>query len=46
MSGGVPCERTFKNLFNLIRSESLWELLKQTADLVRERITGEEFPTR
>jgi predicted transposase YbfD/YdcC len=41
MSGGVPCERTFKNLFNLIKPESMEELLKQTADLVRERISRE-----
>ena len=41
MSGGVPCERTFKNLFNLIRPESMEELLRQTAELVRERIGGE-----
>ena len=41
MSGGVPCERTFKDLFNLIKSESMEGLLMQTADFVRERILGE-----
>lgn len=41
MSGGVPCERTFKDLFNLMQPESMEELLIQTADLVRERISGE-----
>jgi hypothetical protein len=37
MSGGVPCERTFKDLFNAINPEAMEELLKQTADFVRER---------
>ena len=41
MSGGVPCERTFKDLFNLIQPESMEKLLIQTADFVRERISGE-----
>jgi predicted transposase YbfD/YdcC len=41
MSGGVPCERTFKNLFNLINPESMEKLLIQTADLVRERVSRE-----
>lgn len=41
MSGGVPCERTFKNLFNLIKPESMEGLLMQTADLVREKFSGE-----
>jgi hypothetical protein len=37
MSGGVPCERTFKDLFNIIKPEAMEGLLKETADLVRER---------
>ena len=41
MSGGVPCERTFKNLFNLINPESMENLLIQTADFVRERVLRE-----
>lgn len=38
MSEGVPCERTFKNIFNLINPDSMEGLLKETADLVRERL--------
>jgi predicted transposase YbfD/YdcC len=37
MSGGIPCERTFKTLFNFINPESMEELLRQTADLLREK---------
>jgi len=29
MSGGVPCERTFKDLFHLIKPESMEKLLVQ-----------------
>lgn len=41
MSAGVPCERTFKNIFNFINPESMESLLIKTADFVRERRAGE-----
>lgn len=41
MSGGIPCERTFKDLFNLIKPESMEKLLIQTANFVRERVSQE-----
>lgn len=41
MSPGVPTERTFKNIFNLIRPEVMEELLRNVASLVRERMPGE-----
>jgi predicted transposase YbfD/YdcC len=41
MSSGVPCERTFKNLFSAIRPECMERLLVDTADLIRERIPRE-----
>ena len=41
MSGGVPCERTFKDLFNLINPAAMEDLLTQTARLVRKKISRE-----
>lgn len=41
MSGGVPCERTFKNIFNIIKPEAIECLLIQMADLVREKKNGD-----
>ena len=38
MAAGVPCERTFKNIFCLIKPERMEELLRQAADYLRERI--------
>lgn len=38
MSGGIPCERTFKDLFNLLKPGAMEILLIHTADLVRERL--------
>lgn len=41
MSGGVPCERTFKNLFNAIKPEAMEQALRDIAALIREKIPGE-----
>jgi hypothetical protein len=41
MSSGVPCERTFKNLFSAIRPECMESLLVNTADLMREKTPKE-----
>ena len=41
MSGGIPCERTFKNLFNAIKPEALEQALRDIASLIREKIPGE-----
>ena len=41
MSGGIPCERTFKNLFNTIKPEALEQALRDIAALIREKIPGE-----
>lgn len=41
MSGGIPCERTFKNLFNAIKPEAMEQALRDIAALIREKIPGE-----
>lgn len=41
MSGGIPCERTFKNLFNAIKPEAMEQALRDIAALVREKIPRE-----
>ena len=41
MSGGVPCERTFKNIFNALKPEVLEELLREVSAIIREK-TGQE----
>ena len=41
MSEGIPCERTFKNLFNAIKPEAMEEALRDIAALIREKIPGE-----
>ncbi len=41
MSGGIPCERTFKNLFNAIKPQAMERTLRDVAALIREKIPGE-----
>jgi predicted transposase YbfD/YdcC len=41
MSSGIPCERTFKNLFNAIKPEAMETALRDIAALMRDRIPGE-----
>mgnify|MGYP003440891063 FL=1 len=41
MSGGIPCERTFKNLFNAIKPEAMEQALRDIAELIRKKIPGE-----
>jgi predicted transposase YbfD/YdcC len=41
MSSGVPCERTFKNTFNVIKPEALEWALQKLSELIRERIPQE-----
>lgn len=37
MSAGVPCERTFKDIFNAIKPEALEEALQRLSELIRKR---------
>lgn len=41
MSSGVPCERTFTNIFNVIKPEALEQALQKLSELIRERIPQE-----
>jgi predicted transposase YbfD/YdcC len=41
MSSGVPCERTFTNVFNAIKPESLEEALQKLSGLIREKVSQE-----
>jgi predicted transposase YbfD/YdcC len=41
MSSGVPCERTFTNIFNAITPEALEDALQKVSNLMRERIPQE-----
>jgi predicted transposase YbfD/YdcC len=41
MSGGVPCERTFKNIFNILKPEILEKALQKFSSLLREKIPQE-----
>jgi len=34
MSGGIPCERTLKNLFNTIKPEAMEQALRDIAALI------------
>lgn len=41
MTSGVPCERTFKDLFNLIRPEIMERTLQEVSSLIRDKIAQE-----
>jgi predicted transposase YbfD/YdcC len=41
MSAGVPCERTFKNVFNALKPEALEKALQELSSLLREKIPKE-----
>ena len=41
VSGGVPCERTFKNIFNAIKTEFLEKALQELSAMLREKIPQE-----
>ena len=41
MSEGIPCERTFKNLFNTIKPEAMEQALRDIATLIPKKIPGE-----
>jgi predicted transposase YbfD/YdcC len=41
MSGGVPCERTFKNIFNTLKPDALEQALRELSSLLRERMPNE-----
>lgn len=41
MSGGIPCERTFKNLFNTIKPKAMEQALRDIAAFIRDKIPGE-----
>ena len=41
MSSGIPCERTFTNIFNIIKPEFLEEALQKLSELIRERLPQE-----
>jgi predicted transposase YbfD/YdcC len=41
MSSGIPCERTFKNIFNSLKTETLEEALRDFSSLLREKIPQE-----
>jgi predicted transposase YbfD/YdcC len=41
MSSGIPCERTFKNIFNIINPAALEGALQQLSELIRERMPQE-----
>jgi predicted transposase YbfD/YdcC len=41
MTSGVPCERTFKDVFNLIRPEVMEQLLQEVAAQIREKLPQE-----
>jgi len=41
VSKGVPCERTFINIFNVISSDTLESALRDLSSLIRENITHE-----
>lgn len=43
MSNGVPCERTFKNIFNSIDPKGLEKTLRDLASLIRKRIPLERI---
>jgi predicted transposase YbfD/YdcC len=41
MSAGIPCERTFTNIFNVIKPEALEIALQKLSGLIRERVPQE-----
>jgi hypothetical protein len=41
MSSGVPCERTFTNIFNIVKPKALEQALQKLSELIRKR-----FPKR
>ncbi len=41
MSGGIPCERTFKNIFNTLKPEILEMSLQELSSLLREKTPQE-----
>ena len=41
ISGGIPCERTFKNRFNTLKPEILEMSLQELSSLLREKIPQE-----
>lgn len=41
MTSGIPCERTFKNIFNSLKPEALEESLREFSLLLREKIPQE-----
>ena len=41
MSGGIPCERTFKNIFNVLKPEMLEKSLQELSVLLRKKIPQE-----
>lgn len=41
ISAGVPCERTFKNVMNIINPEALEKILKDTSSNFREKVPQE-----
>jgi predicted transposase YbfD/YdcC len=41
MTSGVPCERTFKDLFNLIHPEVMEKTLQDVSSLLREKMSQE-----
>src|SRR5476651_752889 len=41
MTSGIPCERTFKDLFNLIHHEVMEKVLRDLTSLIREKVSQE-----
>jgi predicted transposase YbfD/YdcC len=41
MTSGIPCERTFKNIFNALKPEALESALRDFSSLLREKIPRE-----
>jgi len=41
MTAGVPCERTFKNIFNALKPEALERALREFSMLLREKVPQE-----
>jgi hypothetical protein len=37
MSGGVPCERTFKTVIDALKQDALEDVLQKTASLIRKK---------
>lgn len=41
ISSGIPCERTFKNVMNILNPETLEKILRDTSSKVREKVSQE-----